>query len=48
MLISMLSNDDIADIEKPELMCLSSFVVDEFTGFFLHPSVFSIKHARPA
>ena len=48
MLISMLLNDDIVDIEKPELMCLSTFVVDEFTGLFLHPSVFSIKHSRPA
>ena len=48
MLISMLLNDDIADIEKAELMCMSTFVVDEFTGLFLHPSAFSIKHSRPA
>ena len=42
----MLSNDDIVDIEKPNVICSPAFVVDEFSTFFLHPSVFSIKHLR--
>ena len=42
----MLLNDDIVDIEKPDRICSSSFVVNEFSGLFLHPSIFSIKHSR--
>ena len=45
-LFSILLNDDFADIEKPDGICLATFVVDEFSGLFLHPSVFSIKHSR--
>ena len=37
-------NDDVVDIEKPDGIYLPTFVVDEFTGLFLHPSIFSIKH----
>ena len=44
----MLLNDDIEDIEKPDGICLPTFGVDEFSGFFYHPSVFSIKHSRLA
>ena len=40
---SMLLND-VVDIEKPDEICFSTFVVDEFSGLFLHPSIFSIKH----
>ena len=40
-LISMLLNEDILDIEKPDGMCLLTFVVDEFSGLFLHPPIFS-------
>ena len=44
----MILNDDIVDIEKPDgLMdiytCPSTFVVDRFSGLFLHTSIFSIK-----
>ena len=42
----MVFNDDIEDIEKPNEICLPTFVVDEFSGLFLHPSVFSIKHSK--
>ena len=45
---SMLLIDDIVDIEKPDEICLPTFVVDEFPGLFLHPSIFNIKHARSA
>ena len=31
------------DIEKPDGICLPTFVTDEFSGLFLHPSIFSIK-----
>ena len=47
-LISMLLNHDIIDIEKPDGICSPTFVVDEFSGLFLHPSIFSIKHSRSA
>ena len=43
-LFSMLLNDDILDIEKPFTIYLPTFVVDEFSGIFLHPSIFLIKH----
>ena len=45
-LFSMLLNDDIVDIEKPDGICSPTFDVDEFSGLFLHPSIFSIKHSR--
>ena len=47
-LLSMLLNDNIVDIAKPDGICSLSFVVDEFSGLFLHLSVFSIKHSRSA
>ena len=40
--------DDIVDIEKPDWICSFTFVVDEFSGLFLHPSIFSIKYSRSA
>ena len=48
MLFSMLLNEDIVDIEKPDGICSVIFVVDEFSGSFLHPSIFSIIHSTPA
>ena len=42
----MLLNDDIVDIEKSDGICSLTFDVDEFSGLFLHPSIFSIKHSR--
>ena len=39
-LFSMSLNDDIVDIEKPDEY---TFVVDDFSGLFLHPLVFSIE-----
>ena len=41
-LFSMSLNDDIVEIEKPDAICSRTIVVDEFSGIFLHPSVFSI------
>ena len=38
-LFSMLLNDDILDIEKPDRICSPNFVVDEFSGLFLLPSI---------
>ena len=35
-LISMLLNEDIVDIEKLDEICSLTFVVDEFSGLFLH------------
>ena len=47
-LFSMLLNEDILDIEKPDGIFSTTFVVDEFSGLCLHPSIFSIKHSRSA
>ena len=44
----MLLNDNIVDIEKPDGICSPILFVDEFSGLFLHPSMFSIKHSRYA
>ena len=44
----MFLNDDIADIEKPHEICLSTFILYEFPELFLHPLIFSTKHSRPA
>ena len=41
-LFSMLLNDDIVDIEKPD-----GLFSGLFSGLFLHPSIFSIKYSRP-
>ena len=47
-LFSMLLNYDITDFEKPDEICLLTFVVDEFSKkkIFLRPSIFSIIHSR--
>ena len=44
----MLLNEDIVDIEKPSGICSCTFVVDEFSGLLLHPSIVSIMNSRPA
>ena len=41
----MFSNEDI---ETPDEICLLTFVVDEFSGLFLYPTVFHIIHSRSA
>ena len=38
----------MVDIEKPDGISSPTFVVDEFSGLFLHPSSSSIKHSRCA
>ena len=45
-LFSMLLNEDIVDIEKSEGIYSLTFVLDEFSGLFLHPSIFSVIHSR--
>ena len=42
----MLSNDDIVDIEQHDGICSLTFVVNEFSGLFLYPSIYSIKDSR--
>ena len=37
-LFSMILIDDILDIEKTDGTCLPTFVVDEFSGYFIHQS----------
>ena len=45
-LLFMLLNDDIESIENPDGVFSLTFVADEFSGLFLHPSIFSIIHSR--
>ena len=44
----MLLNYNIVDIEKPDGICSLTFVVNEFPGLFLHPSIFYFIHSRSA
>ena len=47
-LCSMLLNDEIVDIQKPDGICSPTFVANDFSGIFLHPFIFSIKYSRSA
>ena len=44
----MILNENIVEIEKPDGICSLTFVVDEFSGLLLYPSIFSIMHSRSA
>ena len=41
-------NGDIVGIEKTDTISMLTFVVDEFSGLYLHPPIFSIIHSRSA
>ena len=41
--VSMLLNDDIVEIERPGRACSLAFVMNEFSGLFLHPSMFLLN-----
>ena len=45
---SMFFINDVVDIEKSDGICLPIFAKDEFSGLFVHSSIFSIKHSRSA
>ena len=47
-LFSMLLNEEIVDIEKPDGICSHTFVADEILRLFSHLSIFSIIHSRSA
>ena len=47
-LFSMLLSKDIVDFGKPNGIFSLTCTVDEFSGLFLHPSIFSIAHSRSA
>ena len=40
----MALHEDIAGIEKPDLICSLTFAVNEFSGLLIHPSINSIIH----
>ena len=44
-IFSMLLNEDIVGIGKPYGIPSLTFVGDEFSALFLHPSIFSITHS---
>ena len=41
----MLLNENVVGTEKPDGICSLTPVVDEFSGLFLHPLIFSITHS---
>ena len=43
---SMLLKEDILHIQKLDRICSLIFDVDEFSGLFLHPSIFSIIFSK--
>ena len=47
-LFSMLLNEDLVGIEKPDQISSLTFVIDELSELFLHQSIFSIIHSRSA
>ena len=47
-LFSLLLNEDIVEVEKLDGIYLLTFVEDEYSGLFLHPSIFSIIQSRSA
>ena len=47
-LFSILLNEDTIDIEKHDRIILLKAFVNEFSGLFLYPSIFSIMHSRSA
>ena len=48
MFFATLLNKNIVLIEKHDGIYSLLFVVGEFSGLFLHPPIFPIKHSRPA
>ena len=42
-LFSMCSNPQIVDIDYPQRICWPIFVVEDFSGLFSDPSIFSLK-----
>ena len=42
------ANNNIVDIENPDGTYSLTFVVDDFSGLFLHPSFYSIIQLRSA
>ena len=44
----MLLNEDIIGIEKVDRIYSPTFVAEEFSRLFLHPSIFYIKDSRSA
>ena len=47
-LFSLGLNDDIVDIEEPNGIWSPTFVVNDFSGLFLHLRICSIKDSRSA
>ena len=37
-------SEDTVDIDKPNGICSLTFIVNEFSGLFLHTSIFSMIH----
>ena len=40
MIVSIWSNVQIVDIQYPQGICFSIFVVENFSGLFAHPPIF--------
>ena len=46
--IKIFLDEYIVDIQKPDGICTLTFAADDFSGLFLHPSIFSIIYSRSA
>ena len=48
MLIFHAFKQDTVDIEKTDIICLLTLVVDKISGLYLHLSLFVMKYSRSA
>ena len=39
-------NDDVVDIEKPDVIYLLAFVVADFSRLYLHGTIYSFKDSK--
>ena len=44
MLVFFMIKSQIVDIKHPQKICSPIFVVEDFSGLFVHPSIFLIKN----
>ena len=45
-LFSMYLNENFVEIEKPDQMCLTIFLVHNLLRLYLHPTIFYIKNSK--
>ena len=48
MLVLFMIKSQIVDIKYPQKICSRIFVVEDYSGLFVHPSIFLIKNSISA